>query len=158
MSTTNTVFFSLGSNQGDRKFLLQKAIELLNERAGNIRAVSSFYETEPWGFDSPFPFLNVALCLQTSIEPKSLLQITQQIEKELGRIRKPEQIGYTDRTIDIDMLLYANITISTPDLTLPHPLMTQRRFVLEPLCEIAPQLKHPCGKTISELLSELPND
>lgn len=152
-----SVFFSLGSNQGNREHLLRKAITLLNERAGNVCSVSSFYETEPWGFDSPHPFLNAALCLQTSLDPENLLQITQQIEKELGRIRNLEQPRYTDRTIDIDMLLYADKTITTPRLTLPHPLMNKRRFVLEPLCEIAPQLKHPCGKTIAELLNQLSN-
>lgn len=148
-----TVYLSLGSNQGDRKALLEKAIDRLNEQAGTVCAVSSFYETEPWGFNSPNPFLNAALSLQTELEPLKLLSVTQQIEQELGRTRTSKQTGYADRTIDIDILLYSDITISTPQLTLPHPLMTQRRFVLEPLCEIAPQLKHPCGKTITELLA-----
>ena len=152
----HTAYLSLGSNQGDRAALLQQAAALLGERAGELRAVSSLYQTQPWGFDSPHPFLNAALCLQTPLSPEELLQTTQQIEKELGRIRHPRQHGYADRKIDIDILLYDDEVISTPELTIPHPGIAEREFVLTPLCEVLRQRPHPVlGLTMGELRDNL---
>lgn len=151
---TSDVYLSLGSNLGDRHTLITTALALLAERAGSLVAVSHFYETEPWGFRSPNPFLNAAVRLRTLLTPESLLDLTQRIERELGRtVKSSPGHAYADRSIDIDILLYADVCLSTPRLTLPHPLMHLRRFVLEPLAEIAPALCHPeIGRTVCELL------
>lgn len=138
------VYLSLGSNLGNRHALLLRAIDLLARRVGRLVRASSFIETEPWGFESPHPFLNAAVCLQTSLTPHQLLAETQAIERQLGRTHKTESSHtltsplpiYTDRPIDIDILLYGNLHLSTPELTIPHPLMHLRDFVLRPLREI----------------------
>lgn len=151
-----TVYLSLGSNLGNRQAQLTTAITLLTERAGRISALSGFYETEPWGYNSTHPFLNMAVHLETSLSPLELLTITQQIEYELGRTLKKEKNSYEDRPIDIDILLYDNIISDNPELVIPHPLMHQRLFVLQPLAEIAPNVIHPVLKrSIIELLNEL---
>lgn len=151
--TTSNVYLSLGSNLGHKRKNIITALCLLAERAGDIPALSSFHETKPWGFDSPNTFLNVAAHLQTSLSPKELLVHTQQIENELGRAEKSKGNLYEDRPIDIDILLYDDLIRNTPELTIPHPLMHRRTFVLEPLAEIAGTLQHPTFQhTISELL------
>lgn len=151
------VYLGLGTNIGNKRRNLLEAAALLAERAGDITALSSFYETEPWGFESENLFLNAVLLMQTTLSPDALLQLTQNIEKELGRIEKSRR-GYHDRIIDIDILLYGNEIINSGDLVIPHPLMQERRFVLEPLLEIAPKLKHPLlGKSIEEMFKELIN-
>lgn len=151
-----TAYLSLGSNLGDRLRLIQEAVAALTDEAGPVTALSSLYETEPWGFSSPHRFLNVALALETTLSPETLLAVTQRIERDLGRTHKSVDGRYADRTIDIDLLFVGDAVLDTPALTLPHPRLHLRRFVLEPLCEIAPALLHPLlRKSVSQLLAEL---
>lgn len=145
------VYLSLGSNLGDRHALLLRAIDLLAHRAGRLVRASSIIETEPWGFESPNPFLNAVVLIQTTLSPHELLAKTQAIERELGRTTKTPSaptkaettvsegsLPYSDRPIDIDILLYGDLHLSTPELTIPHPRMYERDFVLRPLREILP--------------------
>ena len=151
-----TAYLSLGSNLGDRLRLIQEAVAALTVEAGPVTALSSLYETAPWGFSSPHRFLNVALALETTLSPETLLAVTQRIERDLGRTHKSVAGRYADRTIDIDLLFVGDAVLDTPALTLPHPRLHLRRFVLEPLCEIAPDLCHPLlRKSVSQLLAEL---
>lgn len=150
------VYFSLGSNLGHREQLLCQAIAQIKEQIGMVESQSAFYTTAPWGFESPHPFLNAVLCCSTSLTPSEVLTRTQAIEKGLGRTVKSQNGCYHDRTIDIDLLLFDNLILQSPALTLPHPLMHQRTFVLEPLCEIAPELEHPVlHQTMRQLLTLL---
>lgn len=119
-----------------------KAIVRLSERVGVISALSSLYETEPWGFESENTFINAVVCMETTLSPEQLLGITQQIERDLGRTVKSDGT-YHDRIIDIDLLMYDSICLVASGLILPHPLMHERLFVMEPLSEIAPDVKHP---------------
>lgn len=140
---------------GDRKRNIVTAVALLAERVGDISALSSLYETEPWGFASENVFLNAAVVMMTPLSPPDLLTLTQQIERELGRTQKSNG-EYHDRLIDIDLLMYDDQVMETAELTLPHPLMHLRTFVLEPLAEIAPSAVHPLlHKTIGMLLLEI---
>ena len=149
------LYLSLGTNQGERKKALETAAEYISERIGRIVQASAVYETEPWGFDSNNLFLNQVLCIDTTLDAVDILDLTQQIEIEMGRATKSSNGVYSDRVIDIDILLYGNICIQTERLTIPHPLMQKRRFVLEPLAEIAAHTVHPVsGKTIKELLEQ----
>ena len=133
---SHEVYLSLGSNLGDREANLHEAINLLQQRAGEVLRTSSFLGTEPWGFQSPNRFLNAAVCLLTDLTPHQLLTVTQQIERDLGRTAKTRSRAYADRPIDIDILLYDDIQLSTPELTIPHPLMHKRDFVMIPLKEV----------------------
>ena len=147
-----TVYLGLGTNLGDKEANLRTAIYKLQERIGKQVSLSSFYETAPWGFESDHSFLNAALGLETSLSPIEILHITQEIEKELGRTKKSVNGSYSDRLIDIDILLYDTLVLQTPELTIPHPLMTERDFVMNPLIEIAGNVIHPTRqKTLSEL-------
>lgn len=130
------LYLSLGSNLGDREQMLHRAIALISERIGTVQRVSSFIETEPWGFQSEHPFLNAACMVLTTLSPERCLKETQKIERELGRTQKTKNGVYHDRPIDIDLLLYGNLKLSTPKLTLPHPHMYERDFVMKPLREI----------------------
>lgn len=151
-----TAYLALGSNQGDREALLLQAIDAIDRSLGRVGSISSFLETEPWGFVSDHPFLNAVLSLATALPPLELLEATQAIERDLGRRAKSTAGGYADRPIDIDLLFYGELILETPRLTLPHPLLYQRAFVLDPLLELAPDLRHPLlGKTITELRAEL---
>ena len=132
----HTVYLSLGSNLGDREATMRRAIGLLNERAGSIDRQSSFIETEPWGFESTNKFLNMCVRLLTTLSPEQLLMATKQIERELGRTQKSVNGQYHDRPIDIDILMYDDVHIDSIDLTLPHPHMQEREFVMKPLREI----------------------
>lgn len=150
-----TAYVGLGTNIGNKRGNLLTAAALLAERVGDVLALSTIYETEPWGFESENAFLNAVIVLQTSLSPMELLDATRQIEIELGRIGKSDGT-YHDRTIDIDLLMVDDLILHTPRLTLPHPLMHQRAFVMEPLAEVAPEVRHPVlGKTMRELLFEL---
>lgn len=147
-------YLALGTNIGNRRRNMITAAALLAERVGDVLALSGFYETEPWGFQSENTFLNAALRLETSLSPLELLKATLQIEVEMGRTQKSNGT-YHDRIIDIDILLYDDLILQTPELTLPHPLMQDRRFVMEPLLEIAPSVVHPVfKKTIVSLIRE----
>lgn len=150
------VCLSLGSNLGPRETYLRKALQALDKELGSLVKCSSFYETLPWGFSSDSLFLNAAACFDTLLSPEEVLAVTQQIEKSLGRKEKSRQGQYADRCIDIDILLYDDRVIETPDMILPHPHMAERMFVLEPLAEIMPHLLHPLlRKTILQLKEEL---
>ena len=134
------VYLGLGSNLGDRNANLERSIALIQERVGEVVRRSSFIETEPWGFESENKFLNAVILCETELTPRQLLKATQKIERELGRKKKSASSHishlYKDRPIDIDILLYDDLTIDEPDLKIPHPLMEQRDFVMIPLREI----------------------
>jgi 2-amino-4-hydroxy-6-hydroxymethyldihydropteridine diphosphokinase len=138
----HTVYLSLGTNLGDKERNLLLAIAEIGRRIGSVTAQSAFLVTEPWGFESPNSFLNAAIKVETELEPLTLLKVTQQIERNMGRTRKStvncqlSTVNYHDRIIDIDILLYDDLHINTPKLTIPHPLMYERDFVLIPLKEI----------------------
>ncbi|MBP5259900.1 MAG: 2-amino-4-hydroxy-6-hydroxymethyldihydropteridine diphosphokinase [Paludibacteraceae bacterium] len=154
MPTKYKVYLGLGGNLGDRNALLDQAESLLNQRAGRIIQRSSRYETEPVGFVSSHPFLNEVVALETPLEPLELLDCTEGIEQELGRRHKSLNGRYTDRPMDIDLLLAGDRLIDLPRLTVPHPRMHERKFVLEPLAEIAPELIHPgLQRSIQDLLN-----
>lgn len=142
----HTVYFSLGSNLGDREANLRSALERLNQQQIRITAQSSIYETEPQDYKSQPWFLNLVAHGETSRFPTQLLTTIQKIERELGRC--PSTVHKGPRVIDIDILLFDEKTISTVSLTVPHPRMLERRFVLDPLLEIAPELRHPQTKRL----------
>jgi 2-amino-4-hydroxy-6-hydroxymethyldihydropteridine diphosphokinase len=151
-------FLSLGSNIGDRHKLLSRAIRYINVGIGHIIDLSGVYETEAWGFDTEDKFLNMAVEIMTDYTPIEVLDKCHEIEEKLGRERLVGQ-AYTSRPIDIDILLYSNEIINTPELVIPHKHLAERRFVLEPLSEIAPEYVHPVlNITIKELLKKCPDD
>ena len=121
----------------NKKNNLLTAVKNIEKKIGKVTSLSSFYETEPWGFESENSFLNAALCVETSLDPATILHIIKEIEIEMGRTQKSVNKIYSDRPIDIDILLYDDLTMETDELTIPHPLMTERDFVMKPLMEIA---------------------
>lgn len=146
------VYLGLGTNLGDKAANLHAAVHLISGKIGKVISLSSFYATAPWGFESENSFLNAAICVETSLSPLEVLHRTQEIERTLGRTHKSTGGIYHDRIIDIDLLLYNKEIIQIPELTLPHPLMLQRDFVMNPLVEIAPDVVHPVfGKKLSVL-------
>ncbi len=150
------VYLGLGTNIGDRTENLNKAIQIIEQRIGRIQSLSSFYETKPWGYISGNLYLNAAICLETNILPPQLLIVVQQIEHEMGRERDLTK-RYEDRIIDIDILFYSDTIYSDKNhtLTIPHPLIEKRKFVLEPLNEIAPDFIHPKSKkTVSQIFND----
>lgn len=136
-----TYYIGLGSNLGDTREHLLRAVELMNQRIGQVTALSTFHETEPWGFCSAHRFLNAVCCVESTCPPLELLRETQQIEQLMGRKEKSVDGAYHDRIIDLDLLLCFDesrqeVTLDTPQLKLPHPLMKQRDFVMNPLREL----------------------
>ncbi len=129
-------YIGLGSNLGDREQNLHNAIALIGESTGTVLAVSSFYYSEPQGFVSENYFVNAALMLETQLSPIQLLHALQDIEKQMGRTTKSIGGNYSDRIIDLDILSYENEILDTPELTLPHPRIRERDFVLKPLREL----------------------
>jgi 2-amino-4-hydroxy-6-hydroxymethyldihydropteridine diphosphokinase len=155
------VFLSLGSNLGDRRAYLDEALRRLgSDGATRVVACSRVYETEPWPearVDRERWYLNCAVEIQTDLPPRHLLALLHEIEAGAGRTRPPVGPGeYADRTLDIDILLYGDAVLSQHDLQIPHPFLHERRFVLAPLCDIAPELEHPVlYQTIREILDSV---
>lgn len=150
------VYLGLGSNLGDRGKNLHLAINHIEERIGEIIATSAFYVTTPIGFESDNQFLNAVCQIKTQLSPIEVLDLTQSIEKELGRNNKSINNVYTDRLIDIDILLFDKEIIDHPRLTIPHPHIQNRAFVLQPLAEIAGGYTHPVlKKSVNQLKEEL---
>ena len=129
-------YLSLGTNLGDKRKNITEAIKNIGELVGEVVRQSALYETEPWGFRSDNRFVNAAVCVDTQLSPRRLLEVTQRIEREMGRTLKSDGGEYHDRIIDIDILLYGDLHIDEPDLKIPHPLMHERDFVMTPLNEI----------------------
>ena len=147
------LYILLGGNLGDKQKIFFDARARLNQYVGTITNQSAIYETEPWGFESNDIFWNQVIEISTVFSPEEVLQQTQQIERELGRIRKTAQ--YDSRIIDIDILFYGDQTIKLENLIVPHPHIQERKFAMVPLCEIAPELIHPVfQKSIRQLLNE----
>lgn len=132
----HTIYLSLGTNLGSREDNLERALRLLQEQVGALLRRSSVHETTPWGFESSHMFLNLCVCMATSLSPLQLLAATKQIERQLGRTQKSAHGHYADRLIDIDILLYDDAHINEPGLVIPHPHMYEREFVMMPLNEI----------------------
>ncbi len=126
----------MGTNLGDKRKNIAEAINNIGELVGDVVRQSALYETEPWGFRSDNRFVNAAVCVDTQHSPRRLLEVTQRIEREMGRTLKSDGGEYHDRIIDIDILLYGDLHIDEPDLKIPHPLMHERDFVMTPLNEI----------------------
>lgn len=157
MNTQNILVLSLGTNQGDKKTNLTKAINLIHNEVGTVITVSPIYEFPAWGFESE-PFFNCALVIHTLLEAQQVLARTLEIEKKLGRIRN-QQEGYAARSIDIDLISFNEEIIQTPTLTIPHPLMQDRRFVLQPMCDLGLAWIHPVfKKSCKQLLAECKDD
>ncbi len=139
-------YLSMGTNKGDRNDNLEKTLRYLDSVPEiDIISISSIYETEPWGMIEQQLFLNIVILIDTVLDPESLLHACQQIENRIGRQRL---VHWGPREIDIDILLYDNLTIQTENLTIPHPFMEKREFVLAPLREIAPELILPSGRSV----------
>ena len=152
----NSVFLSLGSNRGNRQEYLQTAITLLEKKAGKLLKSSHIYETQPWQMTDDINFLNQVIWLETTLDANQIMELIIETETSMGRIRAKS--GYEPRTIDIDILFFNDAVITSPSLRVPHPLIAQRRFILEPLCELAPDYIHPVlKKTIKQLLSDCPD-
>jgi deoxyguanosine kinase len=148
-----SVYLGLGTNLGDKTTNLEIAIDKISSFIGTIVMKSSIYETDPWGFESPDKFLNMVVEVKTTLNPCGVLGKLMMIEVQMGRTRKGT--GYSSRVIDLDVLFYGSLVFATKGLTIPHPALPERRFVLVPLNEIAPRFVHPVlKKSIKELLDE----
>jgi 2-amino-4-hydroxy-6-hydroxymethyldihydropteridine diphosphokinase len=143
------IFLLTGSNLGDRLSNLVKCAELIEQQAGHIVKRSSVYETAPWGKTDQDHFLNQALELESALQPQELLTACLAIEKKIGRVRDEK---WGSRTIDIDIIYFNDQVIDSDDLKIPHPRIAERRFVLVPICELAPEFMHPILKKTNALL------
>lgn len=153
METQHQVIISLGSNVGDRTSYLQNAIDSIHQEVATVVSVSRLYQTPSWGFESA-AFYNAAILVHTMKSPNELLVELQSVEQKLGRVRQVGVQGYTDRTIDIDIIVFDELEIDTPQLKIPHPSMQDRRFVLEPMRDLHWNWKHPVlNKSIVELIA-----
>jgi len=151
----NAVYLLLGSNEGDRRRWLQLARTAMAEKAGRIVHASAIYETAAWGVTDQPDFLNQAICIYTALDPQSLLQAVQETEMTLGRQRT---VKWGQRTLDIDILFFGDRVIDLPALKVPHPYLAERRFALQPLAEIAPELIHPVLQlSVAQLLAACPD-
>ncbi|MEL7599830.1 MAG: 2-amino-4-hydroxy-6-hydroxymethyldihydropteridine diphosphokinase [Proteiniphilum sp.] len=151
-----SIILALGSNLGDKRQNIAFALNQIEERIGSITSLSALYDTLPVGFYSTHNFVNCVCEVDTNLNISDLFSITQEIEKEMGRSNKSTNANYSDRIIDIDLIMAGNLILQTERLTIPHPLFHTRDFVLMPLCEIAPERIHPViGKTIRRLKEEL---
>ncbi len=147
----------LGSNAGDKRRLLAEAVRLMGAW-GKVVRQSSLYETEPWGFECKERFLNQVVVFDTTLSPLEFLHRCQETEKQLGRVRPKDGPRYASRPIDIDLLFCDALVIENPELTVPHPRISERRFVLVPLAEIMPEFVHPVHrKTIAALEKACPD-
>ncbi len=148
-----TVYLGLGANLGDREANLRAARERLQELGVELERCSSLYESEPWGVRDQPRFLNAVCRAHTALSPQELLRLAKQVERDLGR--RPG-VRYGPRPVDVDILLYDDLVLDTPDLTIPHPRLAERAFVLVPLAELAPELVVPgLGRRVRELLERL---
>lgn len=153
----HTLYISIGSNVGDKRMHLQNAVQRLSVEIGRVVKVSAIYKTPSWGFDGS-DFYNACLCLKTSLSPEETMTKILEVEVSLGRIRSTTK-GYQNRIIDIDIVFYENVIVNTDLIKLPHPLAHQRKFVIQPLCDIAPSKIHPVyKKTVLQLNEALPSE
>lgn len=144
----------LGGNQGDREDILNSAVRKIEDKVGDIANKSLIYETAAWGFDTKDAFLNQVIHVNTNLSPNHLLDTILNIEQELGRTRNENEHQYKSRSIDIDILLFDDLEMNEPDLTIPHPRLHERMFALMPLAEIAGSFIHPVfNKSIDSLLN-----
>jgi 2-amino-4-hydroxy-6-hydroxymethyldihydropteridine diphosphokinase len=151
-----SAYFSLGSNLGDRAGNLETAMGIMGKRMGVIEKVSRVYRSGSWGYESEHVFYNCCVLVRTALDARELMEEALKAEREMGRIRNGG--GYSDRIIDIDLLMYGSLVAEYSGLVLPHPRLAERRFVLLPLAELASDLKHPVsGKTIANLLESCPD-
>ena len=152
----NEVYLQLGSNIGDRLDNLNQSIKIITERIGNVLEKSSVYESAPWGVENQRNFLNQVIFVKSNFDPYTILDLVLQIEKDMGRIRIEK---WGERIIDIDILFIDDLIIESENLCIPHEFIAKRKFVLQPMCEIAPGFIHPkLNKTISQLLEECIDD
>ncbi len=157
MKQRSPLVLLLGGNMPDTEKLLQQSERLLSEVFGAAKASSALYASEAWGFYAP-DFINQALVYTTHLSPEACLAHTQAVEKALGRTHKTQNQMYHNRPIDIDIIFYGQETVDTDTLQIPHPLMAERQFVLQPLAEILPDFRHPVlDKTITDLLKHCPD-
>ncbi len=155
MEKYSKVLLSVGGNQDDTSALFERMWPMIETSVGKLEAVSPFYRSKAWGFESAHEFINAAAVVLSSLSPMEVLDATQDIERRLGRTRKSTDGCYHDRPIDIDLIAYDTLVLQNERLTLPHPLMDRRRFVLQPLCDICPDWEHPLlHKKVRTLLEE----